>query len=90
MVTSCCCKRLSGGTGDVQVRTNLVVTECHRCFGVNYHCGDGIQSKFGGRLVLNDAGDSGERLWESGYEVTDQDIIGLTFLGTSERFTNIC
>jgi len=43
--------RLTGGAGNVQVSTNLIVTECHRGFGVNYHCGDGIQSKFSGRLV---------------------------------------
>jgi len=74
-VTSRCCKCLRGGAGDVQVRTDFVVAECRRGFGVNQRCGGGIQSKFGRRLVLNDAGDGGKRLRKRREEVADQDVV---------------
>jgi len=64
MVVGYCCKRLHGGAGDVQGRTDFVVAECHSGFGVNQCCVNGIQTKFSHGLVLNDASDGGECLRE--------------------------
>ena len=75
MVTSRCCKRLTGGVGDVLVQAGSVVGECNRGFGVNQCGGDSIQSEFSRRRVLNYAGDGSERLRKRRQEVADQEVV---------------